>query len=190
MKLSFGDFIVPVLLVGALGWWGYNNWSEHSDKNRAAAAQQAESAEYQRALDAMTARHSATPALTDRLAQGGHVYTYNVQNSLLAATGHAVIVRAAVVDLEKHGDGYLLHLDDAGSAPAATIRYVLECDAPTAQKLLGLREAAVPNVTVATVITQVEKPELESASAAPATPTPADSSHFVAKGRCLELVVR
>ncbi len=189
MKLTLSDLIVPAVIVGALGWWGYNNWSEKSEKNRAEQAQQAESAEYQHAVEAMAARHGATPALTDKLTAGGRIYTYNVQNALLAASGRAVILRGSVVDLEKRDNAYVLHLDDTGAAPTAVIRYVLECDAATAQKIVG-PHAPAPGVTVAAVITQVEKAEFENASAAPATATPTAATRFVAKGRCLELVTR
>jgi hypothetical protein len=190
MKLSFGDLIVPAILVGALGWWGYTTWTDRAEKNHTEQIHQAESAEYRRSVDAMTARHAASPALTDKLAQESHVYTYHVQNALLAASGRAVIVSASVLDLEKRGDGYILYLNDAASVSPA-IRYILECDVVAAQKIIGLRPA-VPNLTLAATIAVVER--MESTNTAPkpgnAAPAQAEADRFVAKGRCLELVIR
>ena len=133
MKLSISDLLVPAIIVGALGFWGYNNWSDHLTRNQAELAKQTEAAEYQRSVGALATSHGATPALTDRLAQGGHVYTYKVQNALLAGTGRAVIIGVVVVDIEKREGAYVLHLDDAG-ASTVTIRYILECDAAVVQR--------------------------------------------------------
>jgi len=181
MKLSFSDLLVPAIIVGALGWWGYTSWSDHVAKNNAELARQTATAEYQRAVGAMAAQHSATPALTDKLAQAGQVYTYTVQNALLAATGRAVTFGGVIVDIEKRDNAYVLHLDDASAGPPA-IRYVLECDAATLQKVTGIH-ATPPGVMIAAVITSVEKAEFD-----PAAPNAA--TRFVAKGRCLELVAR
>lgn len=190
MKLSFGDLIVPAVLVGVLGWWGYNNWTDRAEKKHVEQVQQAESAEYQRAVGAMISRHAATPALTDKLAQEAHVYTYHVQNALLAATGRAVTVNVAVADIEKQGDAYVLHLDDTGS-DAPLIRYVLECDAATAQKIIGLRPTT-PGLTIAATITVVERIESANAASKPGNAAAAqvEPDRFVARGRCLELVTR
>lgn len=182
MKLSLGDLIVPAFLVGGLGWWGYSSWSDHAEKARAEQAQQSLAAEYQRAVGAMATRHGATPALTDKLsAQGGHIYTYNVQNALLAATGRAVSFGATVADLKKSDGGYELDLDDAATG-APAIHYLLECDAPTAQKIMGATPP-VSRVMVVATISAVDKAESSAASSA-------DTAHYVARGRCLELVAR
>ncbi len=179
MKLSLGDLLVPALLLGAAGWWGYHTWSDHAGKARAEVARQNESAEYERAVSAMAARHNATPALTARLAQGGHTYTYNVQNALLAATGRAVTFGAVVTDLEKHGDAYVLDLDDASAGPPV-IRYALECDGPTARKFMG-SNPPVTHVMVAATIASVDKADPSG---------PGDAGRYLARGRCLELVAR
>lgn len=183
MKLSFGDLLVPALLAGALGWWGYNRWTAHAESERAEQARQAASAEYLHAVEAMAGRHGATPVLTDKLGQIDPLYTYNVQNALLSGTGRAVVLRGTVVDLEKRDDAYLVYLDDAGTTTPA-IRYVLGCDAATAQQVVS-RRAATPAVTVAATIASVEKGEIPAGSSAATS-----AVRFVAKGRCLEITFR
>ncbi len=72
-------------------------------ENHIEQVHQAESAEYRRSVDAMIARHGAAPALTGKLTQEAHLYTYHVQNGAARGPGRAVIVHAVVVDIEKRG---------------------------------------------------------------------------------------
>lgn len=181
MKLSLGDFLVPALLLGGLGWWGYNSWSDHAAKARAEVARQHESAEYEKAVGEMATRYSAIPALTDKLAQAGHVYTYNVQNALLASTGRAVTFGATVKDLKKSEGGYVIELEAAGNG-TPVLHYVLECDAVNAQKIYAANPA-VTRVMVVAQIAAVDRVEMPGAATAEAV-------RYVARGRCLELVAR
>jgi len=181
MKLSLSDLLVPLIIVGAAGWWGYSAWSDHAEKARAELARQNESAAYERAVGAMAARHGATPALTDKLAASGNVYTYQVQNALLAATGRAVSFGATVADLKKSDGAYLLELDAVGDGPPA-VHYLLECDALAAQKIMGANPP-VTRVMIVATISAVERAE-------PSAPVAGAGGRYLAKGRCLELVTR
>ena len=181
MKLSFGDFLVPVILVGGLGWWGYSNWSEHTEKARVELARQNESAEYEHAVGVMAAKYNATPALTDKLGQGGPLYTFNVQNALLASTGRAVTFGATVTDLKKSDAGYVLDLAADGSGPIA-LHCALECDDATAQKIIGANPV-VTRVMVVALVAAVDKVETSATASTGVV-------RYVARGRCLEIVAR
>jgi len=192
MKITLSDLLVPAIVLGAAGWWGYSSWSDHVEKGKAEQARVEASAREELALAEVARQHQATRALTAKLAEVGPVFTYQVQNALNASTGKAVIITGRLVDIEKREGQYVLHLDDA-STGALVLRYVLECEPKLAGPLIAQR-AGLDMITAVVLVTSVEKAEfkLSGGKAGDKEPNPSrdDGAPFVARGRCLEIVVR
>ena len=193
MKISINDLIIPVIVIGAAGWWGYSTWSAHVEKSNAEQARLEAASREDRALAEIAHQHQATRALTARLTtEGGPVFTYQVQNALSAATGKAVIITGRLTDIEKRDGLYLLHLNDT-STGSIVIRYVLECDPKSAEPIIGQRSGS-SSVTAVVLVSSVEKAEfkLSGAKSGDREPNPAldESAPFIARGRCLEIVFR
>ncbi len=192
MKISLNDFIIPVIVLGAAGWWGYSTWSAHVEKSNAEQARLAAASREDRALAEIAHQHQATRALTARLSESGPVFTYQVQNALSAATGKAVIISGRLADIEKRDGLYLLHLTDS-STGSIVIRYVLECDPKIAEPIIAKR-SGINSLTAVVLVSSVEKAEFKLSGAKSGDREPNllldDSSPFIARGRCLEVVVR
>jgi len=193
MKISLSDLLIPAIVIGAAGWWGYSTWSGHVEKSNAEQARLEASSREERALAEIAHRHQATRALTARLlTEGGPVFTYQVQNALSAATGKAVVISALLADIEKRDGLYLLHLNDS-STGSVVIRYVLECDPKIAELVIGQRSGRGP-VTAVVLVSSVEKAEFKLSGAKSGDREPSlaleESAPFIARGRCLEVVVR
>lgn len=191
MKISLSDLLIPAIILGAAGWWGYSTWSAHAENAKAEQARLEAVAREDRALEEVAHRYQATRALTAQLAGAGPVFTYQVQNALGAATGHAVLISGRLVDLEKRDGQFVLHLNDA-TAGSVEIRYVLECDAKVAEQVMGKRTGSDP-VTAVVLVTSVEKAEVklrgEKSGGEPSLAL-AGVAPFIARGRCLEIVAR
>ena len=192
MKISINDLIIPVIVIGAAGWWGYSTWSAHVEKSNAEQARLEAASREDRALAEIAHQHQATRALTARLSEGGPVFTYQVPNALSAATGKAVIISGRLTDIEKHDGQYVLHLNES-SVGSMVIRYVLECDPKIAEPIIAKR-SGINSLTAVVQISSVEKAEfnLRGVKSADREPSlaPEDFSPFVARGRCLEIVLR
>jgi hypothetical protein len=190
VKLSLGDLIVPALLVGVLGWWGYGKWSDRVTQAEAGKARLEAMARDDRALADIARTHQATRALTDKLADGGSkVLTYQVQNALRVPTGGAVIISGSLVDVALSGGKYELLVEDRTS-DAMTLRYQLACEPAVATKILAKRsDSAV--ISAAVVISAVERSESRfDTGAKPASGTTDVPVLFLARGQCLDAVVR
>jgi hypothetical protein len=193
MKITLSDLLIPAIVLGAAGWWGYSSWTEHVEKDKAEHARLEASAREENALAAIAHQHQATRALTARLStESGPVFTYQVQNALSASSGKAVIITGRLADIEKREGQYVLHLDDA-SVGSLLIRYVLECDSKIAEPLLAKR-AGADSLTAVVQVTSVEKAEFRLFGGKnedkESNPARDEGAPFVARGRCLEIVVR
>ena len=104
MKISLSDLLIPAIILGAAGWWGYSTWSAHAENAKAEQARLEAVAREDRALEEVAPRYQATRALTAG-ARAVPRLTFRTARPLDAAL---IATLPGVVSHEVRGDGWSL----------------------------------------------------------------------------------
>ena len=180
MKFTSGHFVF-ILIVGALGWWGYSSWSDHQAKVETETQLRLKQDFAATALNRAVTRHNA---IQDWAKDAPVRFSLDLYRVMVNPEGRPIVVEGTVRDIVREGDRYALSI--LVRQPAA-VEFVLECDAETANRL-ATRLPANNACTVVARISTVEKAARNFSGASAGGVEAGDS--FLARGRCLAWVNR
>jgi len=180
MKFTSGHFVF-ILIVGALGWWGYSSWSDHRVKVEAENQLRLKQDFAATALNRAVTRYNA---IQDWAKDTPGRFSIDLDRVMVNPEGRPIVVEGTVRDIVRDGDRYAVSI--LIRQPAA-VEFVLECDADLAKRL-ATRLPASNACTLVARIGSVEKAARNFPGAAAGGVEAADS--FLARGRCLAWVNR
>jgi hypothetical protein len=184
MKFTSGHFVF-ILLTGALGWWGYSSWSEHRAKVEAETQLMLKRDFAAAALNRAVIKHHAIRNWDKGTAPR---FSIDLHRVMVNPEGRPIVVDGMVRDIARSGDRYSLSI--LVREPTA-VEFVLDCDAELANRL-STRLPANTACAVIAQISSVEKVAQNFAGASPgaAASEAASAGPFIARGRCLEWIIR
>jgi len=180
MKFTSGHFVF-IMIVGALGWWGYSSWSDHQAKVEAETQLRMKQDFATTALNRAVTKHGA---IRDWAKDTPSRFSIDLYRVIVNPEGRPIVLEGTVRDIVRQGDRYALSI--LVRQPVA-VEFILECDAELANRL-SARLPANNSCTVVARIGSVEKAARNFSGGAPGGADTGDS--FLARGSCLAWVNR
>jgi hypothetical protein len=189
-KLQTALFILVVL--AALGWWGYDTLSKRRIEKAHEQRRTDQQIQMTEKVAALSQRFNAINGWEEKISKTGRdAFSIEIEDALVNTGGKAILINGYLDDVSRRADKYYLHVsgEDTGSQE---IDFVLECDSELAKRVSNQNTGFSEYAFIAQIVS-VEKAEFQLKSGVKTTeddvPIEVDSSSlFLAHGRCLDLV--
>lgn len=183
--------IFVLVVLAALGWWGYGTISKRRAEKAYEKQQTERRAQINDKVAAFCRRYDAITGWEEKFFKAkGNLFSLKLEDAIVNTGGKPILISGWIDDVARHGDKFFLSLRVYDLEP--TISFVLECDPEVARRVQASKSAP-PYYAIVARISSVEKAEFKLKSGVKKTEDEPSietdlSDLFLAHGSCLDLL--
>ena len=193
MQSTFYKILFTVVVLAVAGWWVHDKLRDSKIKTTREKQLHEHTEQMTAAVQAAVARHNAIAGWQKAFDKNlSAPFSLQLDKSIVQTNGRPVLVEGFVEDISRRGEVYAITVND-WHVGDAIMHFILESDAATADRLIAASSSFL-EIAVIAKIESVDKAQIALKSGVQRSeeeaPVEIDaSSVFVAKGRCLEVLI-